>query len=72
MSALENITTETCPVCADSGPAGDPTQALGTVHWRIIRGWGRQTAYPVGFDCPNGHSVTAIGQLQRWFRVREL
>ena len=73
MSALEQLTNEFCPACQEAAPDGERELALGTVCWRIIRpGWGRQAAYPVAFDCPNGHSSTAIGQLQRWFSVREL
>jgi hypothetical protein len=69
---LEQATEEWCPECMEAAPAAGPPQVLGTAHWRIIFGWGRRTAYPVSFDCPNGHSSTAIGQLQRWFSVREL
>lgn len=73
MSALEQVTEEWCPACQEAAPGGEAQPAWGTVRWRIIRpGWGRQTAYPVAFDCPNGHSSTAVGELQRWFSVREL
>jgi hypothetical protein len=69
---LEQATEEWCPECLGAAPADGPAQVLGTARWRIIFGWGRRTAYPVAFECPNGHSSTAIGQLQRWFSVREL
>jgi hypothetical protein len=65
---LEQATDEWCPECG----ATAEVDVLGTARWRIIYGWGRRTAYPVAFECPNGHSSTAIGQLQRWFHVREL
>ena len=65
-------TSERCPACGEAVATGDPGQVLGTAQWRIIRGWGRATAYPVAFECPNGHSSTAVGELQRWFSVREL
>lgn len=66
---LEQATEEWCPECEETAPADG---VLGTTRWRIIYGWGRRTAYPVAFECPNGHSSTKIGQLQRWFSVREL
>ena len=69
---LEQTTGEWCPECEDAGPADGPRQVQGIAHWRVIYGWGRRTAYPVAFECPNGHSSTAIGQLQRWFSVRKL
>ena len=73
MSGLEQATEEWCPECGQTAPADGQPQVLGTARWRIIHaGWGRRTAYPVAFDCPNGHSSTAIGQLQRWFSVRDL
>ena len=73
MSGLqEQATEEWCPECGETAPADGPLQVLGTARWRIIFGWGRRTAYPVAFECPNGHSSTAIGQLQRWFSVRKL
>ena len=69
---LEQTTGEWCPECEDAGPADGPRQVQGIAHWRVIYGWGRRTAYPVAFECPNGHSSTKVGQLQRWFGVREL
>jgi len=67
---LEQATDEWCPECGETAAADG--RVLGTAHWRILHSWGRRTAYPVSFDCPNGHSSTKVGQLQRWFSVREL
>ena len=73
MTALEELTEESCPACREAAPDGERQPSLGTARWRINRpGWGRRMAYPVAFDCPNGHSSTAVGELQRWFTVREL
>jgi hypothetical protein len=66
---LEQATEEWCPECGGTAPE---EQVLGTARWRIIHGWGRRTAYPVGFECPNGHASTKVGELQRWFSVRNL
>ena len=64
-------TSEWCPSCAATSPSDDPDEGLGVISWRIINSWGRRTGYPVSFECPNGHSSQAVGQLQAWFGIRD-
>ena len=71
MNRLEvRTTSEECPTCARNGPSDDPGDGLGVISWRILPSWGSRTGYPVSFECPNGHTSRAIGELQAWFGVR--